>query len=1007
MNALHYLRHAALGALMILAGGIAAHAQSTLLSPDVPRTISYQGLLSSPDGAVLPDGAYQVTVALYSDPQGSREVWRDSYTTQVTAGVFNLYLGQGRPLPEPGSISMPLWIGTSVDGGAEMRPLTPLSASPYALNVPDASITTAKVADGAITSEKIDMDYVAELQVDGEKISAKGTVLNLVSTPAVPLNYDEQTQSLTIGKMPAITSDGEKNASVLAGGPIVWSVNGDGYDVSTATGYTPAAGDWIGTQGGTDFLVQVSSTQVMNYQVSGVGVPNMIGGDVSNTITAASVQGSIIAEGRSNTINIGDYNAISGGQNNTVASAGAAVSWAAIGGGENNVADGDHATVGGGINNQALSTTSTISGGGDNTIGTGVFLATIGGGGGNNVTAPEATIAGGHRNQVHAYVSAVGGGHDNYIRRQSDFSVIAGGLLNAIGEPSANPFATHSTIGGGQQNRIGVTGSGTITHAFVGGGQDNELTASHTTIGGGLSGQIHSYAATIGGGESNFIGDASQWAFIGGGQANNLNADHGVIGGGETNVVSAVHSTVGGGWDNVVSGTESTIGGGQNNQVTARWGTIAGGANNGVTADMGTVGGGENNQVTAPEATISGGHRNQVHAYVSVVSGGHNNFIWRNSTHSGIGSGLLNNVGNTLTSPPVTHSHISGGESNGIGTTGATQVDHSYIGGGQSNLINTAAGLPISHATISGGQGNRTEASTSTIGGGLTNTITVAGRMATIGGGAENTITAAEATIAGGHRNRVDSYVSAIGGGHDGRITANSNAGFIGGGYTNTVDAPFATIGGGQENTARGTHTTIPGGDRLTTNPSYAQSAMGFFDAPRGAMGFRPNAATIAASNDPLFIIGNGDVNANLPSNAFEVSYNGHSTVYGVNGSGTVNPSILGATYVDNVIYAWGEIDAGGAINADFGVSNVTPYGGGVYDVTINVTDPLGNPVTLTQASITVTIVDDAGDYGCAVVTASRIGVPAPNTFTVRTYMNNGECRPEDLPFMFKVTGRP
>jgi hypothetical protein len=258
------------------------------------------------------------------------------------------------------------------------------------------------------------------------------------------------------------------------------------------------------------------------------------------------------------------------------------------------------------------------------------------------------------------------------------------------------------------------------------------------------------------------------------------------------------------------------------------------------------------------------------------------------------------------------------------------------------------------HSMVGGGQGNVVTAQYSFIGGGNGNTINAP--MATIGGGGQHTITftGAEGTIAGGHVNRIEAYVAAILGGHDNIVGPGGEASAIGGGRNNMIDdrlaaimggqnnlitphSPHAAIGGGELNTVNASHGTIPGGDMLITNPSYAQSAMGFFNAPRGMVPVRPMAP--ALTNDPLFMVGNGDILAGARSNAFEVSYNGHSTVYGVNGTGSGNAAIEGATYVDNIIYAWGDIAAGGGINSDFGVLSVTG-GGGVYDVTINITDP-------------------------------------------------------------------
>ena len=87
---------------------------------------------------------YAITVAFYSDSGGSACVWRDTYWTPVTNGVFNLSLGSHVPLPGAQDMDRPLWLGVSVNESSELRPLSHLSIAPYALNVADSSITTER-----------------------------------------------------------------------------------------------------------------------------------------------------------------------------------------------------------------------------------------------------------------------------------------------------------------------------------------------------------------------------------------------------------------------------------------------------------------------------------------------------------------------------------------------------------------------------------------------------------------------------------------------------------------------------------------------------------------------------------------------------------------------------------------------------------------------------------------------------------------------------------------------
>lgn len=117
-----------------------------------------------------PDSNYTMTVSLYADAGGQTRVWQGVYPVSgsgqpsKSAGsatnpstLFNLQLGSGNyPLPSGDALNHPLWIGVAIDGAAELRPLTPVAASAYALTV----------ADSAITSSKMGTDYVSSVQIN-------------------------------------------------------------------------------------------------------------------------------------------------------------------------------------------------------------------------------------------------------------------------------------------------------------------------------------------------------------------------------------------------------------------------------------------------------------------------------------------------------------------------------------------------------------------------------------------------------------------------------------------------------------------------------------------------------------------------------------------------------------------------------------------------------------------------------------------------------------------------
>ena len=155
-------------------------------------------------------------------------------------------------------------------------------------------------------------------------------------------------------------------------------------------------------------------------------------------------------------------------------------SFAAIGGGADNLA-GSIATVGGGANNQATGSGSTISGGTANRA-TGLGCA-IGGGAGNTASDENSTVAGGVNNVASGYNSTIVGGINNTA--SNAWSFIGGGRVNVAGGES-------SAVAGGGQN------AATGAYAAIGGGYNNQASGNFSTISGG-DGNVaqgrHSFAA--------------------------------------------------------------------------------------------------------------------------------------------------------------------------------------------------------------------------------------------------------------------------------------------------------------------------------------------------------------------------------------------------------------------------------------------------------------------------------------------------------------------------------
>lgn len=125
------------------------------LRAQMPRTMSFQGVLADASGGLVADGNYSITIRLYDAPVGGAPVYSEQHASvTVVKGIMNVIIGSQTPLPQGLQFNRAYFLGVSVNNGAELVPRTTLTAAPYALNAATADLARALApgATGVVTS---------------------------------------------------------------------------------------------------------------------------------------------------------------------------------------------------------------------------------------------------------------------------------------------------------------------------------------------------------------------------------------------------------------------------------------------------------------------------------------------------------------------------------------------------------------------------------------------------------------------------------------------------------------------------------------------------------------------------------------------------------------------------------------------------------------------------------------------------------------------------------------
>lgn len=152
------------------------------LEAQIPKLISYQGILTDRGGDPVVDGNYVITLRLYDVSTAGTPLYEEQLNVQAIGGTFNAILGRTTPLTL--NFDKQYYLGITLQGQQEFAPRTILVTVPYAFNAENAAVAGSLTpnATGAVLSIN---SLQGNLQLNGSgniTVSQTGNVLTIGST---------------------------------------------------------------------------------------------------------------------------------------------------------------------------------------------------------------------------------------------------------------------------------------------------------------------------------------------------------------------------------------------------------------------------------------------------------------------------------------------------------------------------------------------------------------------------------------------------------------------------------------------------------------------------------------------------------------------------------------------------------------------------------------------------------------------------------------------------------
>ncbi|MFA6979797.1 MAG: tail fiber domain-containing protein [Ignavibacteriaceae bacterium] len=153
----------------------------------IPRLISYQGIISDTLGSPSPDGGATFTFRLYNSETGGTPLWMEVKSLYIKRGLFYTFLGEQTPFNDSMKFDKSYWLSVQVGNQQETVPRILLSSVAYSINsyhslnsdtanaIMNNSIYTSNIVDGEVKTDDIADEAITQNKIAvGTSISPGG-----------------------------------------------------------------------------------------------------------------------------------------------------------------------------------------------------------------------------------------------------------------------------------------------------------------------------------------------------------------------------------------------------------------------------------------------------------------------------------------------------------------------------------------------------------------------------------------------------------------------------------------------------------------------------------------------------------------------------------------------------------------------------------------------------------------------------------------------------------------